>query len=174
MEYKQIQINSSAISTQNLQQRMILNKNFQKEICDWILFEIKNSKTNTKKIIHIEDIQSLFNFTIISLQPILQKINIWYNFEKNIKLEILDIYFIDTNLPEKEKIENTMDNENLVIKILLQNKCNILFEDGIISKLKMGDGIVYKSNIKNKIINNQTENTYFLVVKIGIIKSLDI
>lgn len=151
------------------QKRMIIREKYQSDICEWFLFEMNNYKKHnpTKSRIQVEDVPNLFNFTIISLQKILKKMSLWYDLENHIKLNILDIYF------DKSEEDDTAQDSDFTIKIPFDEELDILFEDGINTSLKKGDTIVYKSDVKYKYSNVNT-NTTFMIVKIKIINEINI
>jgi hypothetical protein len=175
-------------------QRMIINKNYENNICKWILKEsgiyekdnkdhlvynnhFVNNIIKENNIFFLEKIETIFPFILESFGKIIDYVKRCYCLNDEYVYKITEIFLEKYQEPSKEKIYDNdfiyYKNCDIVINILLSdNNNNILFSDGIISNISMGDTIIFSSKTKHYKLKSNTAPTYFLTGLIKIYKKI--
>jgi len=166
-------------------QRMIIEKKYEKKICEWIIenFEIYekdneewinnnyfiNSKIKEKNIFLIEKIENIFPFILESFGKTIDDIIKCYYLNDKYIYKITEIFLEKYEEPNQENIYYT--NSDITINILIKNdnsnKEFISFSDGINSNIEIGDMIIYSSKTRHYKIKTNNNPMYILV---GLIK----
>jgi hypothetical protein len=143
-------------------QRYQLHRYYNMDICDWIIQEINDSAIQWKidsKYYYIiaENVPSVFNFILISIKNIIEKLENLYTIN-NLNYKITDILFIKyDNTVKLSKYEHSNyyddDGSSFTFKLLLSNVNNysggnIIFEDLIENIMNTGDVIIYNGRVK--------------------------
>jgi hypothetical protein len=157
-------------------QKFIKEKIYSIDICDWICSEfdkyISNNKgsQNPKRLnnsvidVSIENIPVIFNYFLISLKTIIDFIRKYYYLDEKIDLNITELCIVKYNYEiSKDYSSSNKNNSLLTFQILLNPEAS--FEGGEIS---FDDGLVYKLNQGDLLINCSNLNYYNLPLKKGI------
>lgn len=136
-------------------QRFIYEKIYNPSICEWIILEsekyAKNNGgwiiQNINPILLVESITTIFNFVLLSLSNIFEKITKSYCISKEISYNIKKIFIIKYNLYTQYKYEMHKDDSCISINIILSNSTKyegggILFEDSLYYNLDQGDILI--------------------------------
>ena len=166
------------LNQEKFKNRIVVKNKFQSEICDWLLFEIKNHINESGVDVNddcapnssgdrmsptellLESVKPIFNFMILSYGGIFKYMTNWYDLnEDKIKYDLIDISIVDvTNLNQIKKYSEPMNyhDSDFIIKIsLCQRESEILFGDGIRHIMNIGDLLIHKTDVDNKFINGQ-------------------
>jgi hypothetical protein len=167
-------------------QRIIYNKFYTKEICEWIIdrfenYALKNGGwlTNRHKNypttdIPIEKIPNIFDFIIFSFKNLFQKIKKSYSIEENINFNIADLFIAKYDSETQNSLDEHRDGSFFSFNILLNEPSNFegggtCFEDGVTVYLEQGDIIVHSGRIKHRGNKITKGVRYILVAFISII-----
>jgi len=174
-------------------QRMIINKIYENNICEWISKEFEmyekdneewiynnyfiNNKIEENNIFFLEKIETIFPFILESFGKIIDHVKRCYYLNDEYTYKITEIFLEKYEETSKEYIYNKdfiyYKDCDIVINILLNNdNNNILFSDGIISNISMGDMILFSSKTKHYKIKSNNTPIYFLAGLIKIYKNI--
>lgn len=179
-------INDKNIIYNRFLQRMIYNKFYTKEICEWIIersenYALNNGGWTTQRHknypttdIPVENIKNVFDFVLFSLKNLFEKIRKSYSLDSNIDFNISDLFIVKYDSETQNELEQHMDGSFLSFNILLSEPNSFegggtYFEDGITVHLEQGDVLVHSGRINHRG-NKITKGTrYILVAFISII-----
>jgi len=157
-------------------QRLIKEKLFSLDICNWICnefdkFVVSNpGYQNPKRLnnsvldVSIEKIPQIFNFVLISLKNINEIIRKFYCLDEKINFNIIELNIVKYNYNISKNYSSSEKNDSFfTFRILLNDTKN--FEEGEIS---FDDGIKYNLNQGDFLLNCSRIDYYNLPLKKGI------
>jgi len=167
-------------------QRFIYNSIFTRESCKWLVNEAEtyaniNGWMTTRHTNHptvdlpIDNIKSIFNFIIIHMQPILDRVKQSYNLDTDTKFNIVDSFIVkyDKN-GGQVGLEKHLDGCFLTINIPLNDPNEysgggIIFNDGIrYINNNIGDAIIHSGQVYHSGMNITDGVRYSLISFINI------
>jgi hypothetical protein len=157
-------------------QRLIKEKLYSVDICNWICSEFDKNIVNNKWVqnpkrlnnsvidVSIEKMPDIFNFVLISLKNINEIIRNFYCLDEKINFNIIELNIVKYNCNISKDYSLSEKNSSFfTFRILLNDITN--FEEGEIS---FDDGIKYKLNQGDFLLNCSKINYYNLPLKKGI------
>jgi phage anti-repressor protein len=165
------EITAFDMSLSKFKQRIIIPNIYSSIICDWIVKEYEKHNTEEYSI-KIDNLKSIFLFSVESFSIILENITKYYCLNENkINYNIIDAIIV-RNTPKKINIGIEKDY-NMKVSILLNDDFEgggICFEDEITSFLEKGSMIIHNSKVKNTITEITKGSQYMLQIYIQFIK----
>lgn len=167
-------------------QRIVYNKFYTKEICEWIIdrteiYAYNNGGWTTARHdnypttdIPLEQIPPLFDFVLFSFNNLFEKIKKSYSIESNINFNICDLFVAKYDSDTQNELKMHRDGSFLSFNILLSNHNDFegggtYFDDGITIYLEQGDVVVHSGQILHSGNKITKGIRYILVAFIAII-----
>lgn len=169
-------------------QRFIYPKLFTSEICEWIIIESeKYAETNggwkTKRHknypttdIPAQNIQSIFNFLLISINKICGFIKKSYCLEPTFMIDIIDLFIVKYNDYSQNFLDFHLDRSFMSFNILLSDPNTFkgggtFFNDGLVYNTSQGDVLIHSGKIKHAGLPVIEGNRYLIVGFLNITKT---
>lgn len=161
-------------------QRFIYEKHFTRDICKWIINEcdkygLINGWTNKRHELYpttdipVENIQSIFNFILISFsETIIHKIKKCYELDDTVKIRISDLFVVKYEHDKQSYLELHSDTSCVTVNILLSDISDFtgggtFFEDNLTISLNQGDMLIHSSKTKHAGLQITSGKRYVLV-----------
>ena len=166
-------------------QRYICNKIYEKNVCEWIIFESEEYAKNNggwttsrhenyaTTDIPLEKIIPVFRFVLHSFRTIFQKIQTSYCLPQNTEFNILDLFIVKYNENTQNSLDLHHDGSFITVNLLLNDTSEFegggtYFNDGTTVFLEQGDMLIHSGKIKHAGIQITKGKRYLLVAFIGI------
>jgi len=163
-------------------QRMTITKKIEQCVCHWIMSEFKKYTKHTNEwsnniymsddiykseIFFLEKIPSIFPYILELFGSIVDDIKRCYYLNHDYIYEIREI-FIEKYIYNNSQFTYNYTQDTIVINILLNKNKNkhkdfIYFSDDIISRMDIGDMIIFSTNTHHRKMNDHNDEMYVLV-----------
>jgi hypothetical protein len=179
-DYNKINNQNNLIIYNRFLQRFQYNKIYTPDICKWIVDECehyalynngwmkKRHSYYATTDLPIDNIKTIFNYIMTSLNTITSKIEKAYNLNNNVKLNYKDIFVVKYKYDEQCLLDMHQDGYFISFQILLSDTKDFegggtYFDDGLIMKPEQGDLIIHSGKIKHSGLPIKSGCRYLLV-----------
>jgi len=181
----EIKHNNFSIINNRFLQRFTFSNTYSNYICKWIISEaelyashnngwttLRHNKYPTTDL-PIDKIYSIYNFIMLSLNNIFDKITKAYCLPKTTNYNINDMFIVKYHQDFQNDLELHQDGSFLTFNILLSEINDFegggtFFYDGIVTHLNCGDMIVHSGKIKHAGLPITKGTRYLLVAFIDV------